>query len=474
MAAFRCCPRLLVAGLVLTAAGPAFAESRTELYAVFAGPTLLGDPALEPPPSFSALTSSRSETESRLQLALGTEAPGFLRGVRTAANLRVEVPLLSPSAESLALHDVSSSLAIAWQATRRVELELRAFPFDTDYVRLGYLHSLSWGGTDRSRRESVFLAQAGGAPGVLASVRTHRLALFAGLKRANLRDPVGATDALFGALGGASVEPTRALRLDLGFGFFERPPLGSGFRSSEHVEGASLRVVYRDGPTEPELAVEPFRRPSLREEAAGLAAESAEGWAVALEGVALVERQPLSGTAAQSRLMLGPAASLYGSLRRGVWAGHGALGWRSLRFVLRNERPVLGAASTSTREQAELGAWIGGSILLRPAELVPSAELGVVQPAALQTASPFAGLSQTYVAGPRGLEPLPTGAAQLPVFMGRLALRFQASRVVGLALLGDYQRNPNRTRFAAAAGTSARVFANPDSLSVRVAAQARF
>jgi hypothetical protein len=472
MIAFKCC--LSACGLAVTwgVLSPAFAETRSELSMTFEGPELLHDQPHPDAPSFAHVSSRNPETESRVQLALGAQAPGYVRGTSTAALLRVEAPL-SFENKALTVRDVSSSLALALQLADATSLELRVFPFDTDYVRLGYLHALDWGGTNRAQRQSAFLTQSGGAPGAFIRFMTEPARLFLGLKWANVSRAGAGDERLLGIMLGGTFAAWSALKLDAGFGYFERPELSSGRGGSEPLEGASLRVTWHRGIDEPELTPEPFRPPPLHDAAVGLGSEPRPGAALALEGVLLVERQQLLATPRTTLLAKAPAAGLYGSLRQGVLAAHGALTWRSLRFVLRNERPVLDAPSPKARERAELAGWLGASLTLFPPALVPSAEIGVRLPAALETPSPLAGWAQSYVAGSGGLSGLPLGSGRLPILDARLALRFQASADLALAVLGDYCRDPNRTRFSDTA-TGGRAFAPPDSLTARAAVQARF
>jgi hypothetical protein len=78
------------------------------------------------------------------------------------------------------------------------------------------------------------------------------------------------------------------------------------------------------------------------------------------------------------------------------------------------------------------------------------------------------------VGGASGLEALPVGAGRLPILASRLGLRFQASASLALSVFSEYQRNPNRVRFAASPDGVTRSFAKSDSLTLVGAAQARF
>jgi hypothetical protein len=477
----RCCLEslgvrsALVLTLLLGLGTRAQAEpaARAELTALLDSGNLLHGPAPDAPP-WEGLASWRSDHDSRARLALGTSQPGFLPGVTTSALLRLDLGLDTlPQALAPPLRDASSFIGVAWRLTPGTELGLRAFPFDTDYVRVGYLHALDWGGTDVARRESSFLGQTGGAPGALLSLTAPRLRLFSAVKWASVTDALRGQQRLWGALSGGSFELGPRLTLDAGFGYFQRLAQAS----PRFVEGASLRMVWHRGIAEPELAAEPFRQPSLREDPERLEALAAPGFALALEAVTLVARQQRFEAPTARTLTAAPAAALYGSVRGRAWAGHAVLSWRSLAFVLRNDPRSAPGQSLPLRAAAlpELTAWLGGSLTLLRLGVVPSLELGVRLPAALETPSALLGFTQTLVVGgPAGFEALPLGAGRLPVLTTRAGVRFQASAAVALSLFGEYQRNPNRTSFGTSTSGVTRSFASPDALTAFGAARASF
>jgi len=487
MVVLRCCRRarwlLLLLALGLPAKALGQARTQAELTCLLASGDLLGgDEAgrVEEPP-WQGLASLRRGDENRARLAVSTSESGYLPDVTTSALLRVELDLNAlGSSSSVGLHDAASSLAVSLQLVPRTQLSLRAFPFDTDYVRLGYLHALDWGGTDGQRGESVFLQRAGSAPGLQVELAAPRARLFVAMKWATSDDALRGKQRLWGVLSGGSVELGASLRVDGGFGYFQRLPgalLAGSASGSSFVEGASLRVVWHRGVAEPELSPEPFRPPSWHEDSTSLAAEMAPGMALALEGVTLVQRLRRFEDPRAAALEPAPAAALYGSARGAALAAHAALAWRSLAFVQRNDARLASGETLppGTLERAELAAWLGGSVTLRPLYLVPSLELGLRLPAALETPGALPGFGQTLIAaGPAGLEALPIGAGRLPVVAARLGARFQASTSVALALYGEYQRNPNRLAFASSPGGVTRSFANPERLALVGGAQALF
>src|SRR6187551_1011801 len=194
MAGSRCCRsgrRLLLLALLGPANALAQARSQAELTGLLESGDVLGSEQagrVEEPP-WQGLASERRGDESRLRLAWSTSEQGFWRGVTTSALLRVELGLNARgSGTPAALRDVSSSVAVSWALASRSQLTLRVFPFDTDYLRLGYLHALDWGGTDGERGESVFLQRSGSAPGLQLALQAPRVQLFSALKWANSDD----------------------------------------------------------------------------------------------------------------------------------------------------------------------------------------------------------------------------------------------------------------------------------------------
>lgn len=415
---------------------------------------------------FERWASRRSGRENRLGFTSSLQQSGYLPGVSTVAQLRLELELDALTSDSLSWRDASSFFGIAWQ-TRALRVALQAYPIDSDAWRLGYLRALDWGGTDRRRDESIFVEHEGGAPGARLELAWPSAHLFAGVKWARSgQRPLVDTERLWGFLSGGGFELSSSLRAELGFGYFERV--------ASFVEGVSLRVLWHRGIVEPELAAEPFRPSTLRDEALRLEAEAAPGAALAVEAVALAQRaQPES--ASKARLSVAPGAAAYGSWRGRVFSAHGALTWRSLELVLRNTpgRVPVQSAPGGVALLPELAAWLGFSATLLPAHLVPSLELGCLLPAAIASVSSLPGWTQTFVVRDGGvLEALPLGAERLPIVATRLGVRFQASSALGLGAFATYERDANRSTLQSA--PTARVFAKPDRVELTGTAWARF
>ena len=483
MGASACCRKsrwLLLFVMSLSHGARAEATTRAQLTCLLGSGELLGgaEPAPGEEPPWQGLASLRRGDENRVRLALATAQTGTLPRLTTSAVLRIELDLSrQTTTEANGLRDASSSLGLAWQFGRAAALSLRAFPFDTNYLRVGYLHALDWGGTDAARGESTFLAQTGFVPGIQAGFTTPRTALFFALKWAKTDDALRGERRLWGVLSSGSVELFPTLRLDAGFGYFQRPALTPIAAPPSFVEGASLRVVWHRGASEPELSAEPFAPASFAEEPTGFDAERRPGLALALEGVTLVQRLRRFEDPESFSLTPAPAAAVYGSARGRSLAAHAALSLRSLAFVLRNEARLAQGETlpVGAIDRAELSAWLGASATLQALSLVPYLEVAVRVPAAQEAPSALAGFGQTLVVGgPAGLQALPIGAGRLPLVSGRLGARFQASASLALSLFGDYERNPNRVASSASTLGLTRSFAPPDSLSFFGAGQARF
>jgi hypothetical protein len=420
---------------------------------------------------FEQLASRRSGGGSRVRLASSLQERGYLPGFTTHAVLRLDTELNPPA--PFVLRDAGSRLGVTWQ---RLGLrgELRAYPFDTDYVRVGYLHALDWGGTNVEQGESIFVTQSGGAPGAELELASPRARLGFAMKWARTDAQPSLGPRLWGALLRGSFRLSPSLRLEGGLGYFQRPAVTTG---ASFVEGASLRLVWHRGVPEPELAAEPFRSPMLRDEAELFEAPRSDGQALAVEGVTLIRRLRELDAPERSGLRASPAFGVYGSARGRGLAMHGVATWRSLAFVLRNSEGLLAGSGFPPRaiRLSELAAWLGLSAELSPWHVVPSLEVGCLLPAALQTRGALPGVPQTFIVrGPGRIEALPLGAGRLPILAGRAGVRAQLSAGFALGLFATYERDPNRVGLEKRAGGAARVFAAPASARLLAAAWSRF
>jgi hypothetical protein len=475
MVASRCCIvercAALCVGLALASEGRAETSLRAQLTLRKTSDELLGHGPKLPVPSWDKLATARSEGDSYGLFALQLAEPSYLPGLTTSAALRLELGISNAeSALQVVPRDASSFVGLTGWLNRSTSLGLRAFPLDTNYQRLGYLHALDWGGTRADEQDSVFRGNVGGAPGVELRLQSASFQAFSGVKWGE----TSTKNRVWGALAGGQVELRRWLRAEAGFGYFQT---GANAALPGFVAGATFRLVCHAGVDEPELRAEPLRAPMFRTELEAWDDEAHPGAALALEGVGLIERPIAFASFSSPPLRTAPAAGAYGSLRSRAAAAHVALLWRSLNFVLRSDPrpPAPEALPPSTALLDELSAWLGGSVLVASEWLWLGTELGLQLPAAFVTPSAIPGVPRTLLVGGRsGLSGLPLGAARLPTFSARLSLRARFSAHLALGAFVDYRRDPNRTSPQASAGGGGTAFAPPDGLWWGGAAQARF
>jgi len=481
MSASRCCRNATGAALALVASAFATeAPAQTGALVRYQLTSVVGSGDLVGPRSggsfrtlpWDAAGTRLGTSERLLRASLLRRDVGGWHGLRTTALFRFEIDMGGKGADSRVFHDLSSYLGASLDLARDFQLGLRLFPFDTDYVRGGWLHALDWGGTDRTRRESVFLNQRGGAPGMVLDLELPRVRLFAGVKWAMSSDPLQGDARLFGAISGLSAALLPALQAEAQFGYFARPRRSTfeqGF-----VECASARLVWHQAPDEPEVATEPLRPPSLREDATSLDARAPLGAAAAIEASALVLRE---GRTEGSDVVssTAPALGLMGSWRGRRLGFHAVGTWRSLLFTTRDDTRIDPTSLPRKAARAgEISAWIGGTFAT-DFGLVTGVESGFDLPAALGILSGAGTDVRAFVTGgPGGLTALPTGSSRLPLVAARMSVRQRLSPCLLLAVFADFWHDPNRVRLTDVGNGPTRSYDRPDSLELLLFAEAGF
>jgi hypothetical protein len=143
---------------------------------------------------------------------------------------------------AVVLSDASSYLTLRY-TPKGVGREARGpdpdrFPLSADRFRLGYAYKISWGGSEifgSSRSESVPGAKLQFAKALNADQLAYG---YVGMKSTIiLNDKVHEQEANYGVLGGAGVDITRWLRLDVSGGYFMK-----GVNPSTSVLGAPVRA----------------------------------------------------------------------------------------------------------------------------------------------------------------------------------------------------------------------------------------
>jgi hypothetical protein len=96
-------------------------------------------------------------------------------------------------------------------------ISLTVFPVSSDRMRLGYSYRLSWGGSPEYRRARSAV------PGLKFQYDAKNMYVFAGAKSAVLLDRRTAEEkAALAVLGGAGIDPTEMVRLEVNAGYFDR------------------------------------------------------------------------------------------------------------------------------------------------------------------------------------------------------------------------------------------------------------
>jgi len=123
-------------------------------------------------------------------------------------------------------------------------ISLTVFPVSSDRMRLGYSYRLSWGGSPEYRRARS------ATPGMKVQYDSGMLYAFAGAKSAVLLDRRTAEEvASLAVLGGAGIDPTEMIRLEVNGGFFDRGYNELVDVNDQKVQlfGASAQVAFHDG-----------------------------------------------------------------------------------------------------------------------------------------------------------------------------------------------------------------------------------
>ena len=123
-------------------------------------------------------------------------------------------------------------------------ISLTVFPVSSDRMRLGYSYRLSWGGSPEYRRARS------ATPGMKVQYDSGMLYAFAGAKSAVLLDRRTAEEqAALAVLGGAGIDPTDMIRIEVNGGYFDRGYNELVDVNDQKVQlfGVSGQVAFHDG-----------------------------------------------------------------------------------------------------------------------------------------------------------------------------------------------------------------------------------
>ncbi|HUQ07407.1 MAG TPA: hypothetical protein VM261_33170 [Kofleriaceae bacterium] len=146
------------------------------------------------------------------------------------------------------LSDAGSYILVSWwkDPTRKnpERITLTTFPVSSDRMRLGYSYRLSWGGNEEYRRSSQSI------PGFKLQYDTGKAYAFVGAKGTVLLDSATAEQvAKLGFLGGAGVDLSEQLRLEVNGGYFNRGSNELEDVNNEDVQlyGVSAQIAAHQG-----------------------------------------------------------------------------------------------------------------------------------------------------------------------------------------------------------------------------------
>ncbi len=335
------------------------------------------------------------------------------------------------------------------------------YPVDADRLRLGFHPDVSWGGTDTFPKNF----RAGLAPGIQFDLDYRYWHLFLGFKAARVKSPAEDTldnpggnelknvqRTFYGALAGAGFEVMDSgLRFEVNGGFFNK-----GTNTRQNALGQSIlaggisgRVSFRRGLRigraidvrifqQDKVRDELFRRETYRTGALSLAIEGEFSWLVQ----DLEDPDRVQSTKNESSFM----GHLGFKMKYGFTRVHADLIYRDLTAILFDVPGFVPyqALSENATVSPELYASVAVDYNIQPVDLTLSVTLGILQPATYAGVSPTGSTASTVDQGNTKLvvrgsragdwDILPPGQDELPVFVGRLDLKwsyYEAFQCIG-------------------------------------------
>jgi hypothetical protein len=457
---------------------------------------------------FDGLNSRYAGRENLTHLVMYKKMPGFIPHLTTEAAivLRFELDNLAANTGNLnsALFDSGSYLRLFYNtgSDPREGLSLTFFPLDTDRFRLGYLYDISWGGTAAYINQSIFPGIQGSAPGLKVQYDANRFYAFAGFKTAQIVQPqqvlspgqtsdvttVDVANTNYGLLAGAGWDPTDHVRFDVGAGYFQQGKFNLPDVRGENVytDGVSARVLvhdhmpvptsidfllYRNDPMSPMILFAPEKY-----------SPDEVAWSVSAEADLLQQHlkdfDVVGGTKNQGAW----AGALQAVVKYG-YARFSATGIaRDLNYVVRNIPGFIPFETLpqDSKSQPEIFGSLAATYHLPDLHLTPGIAGGVQLPSTFQSQFTEGSVpaSRTIVVRSQGDESiLPYDQGRLPIFQGRVSMRWDLSRMLSATAWLQYIRDPNGTLVVVdpTEGTaSLRVPQPADRLGGAVSLQARF
>ncbi len=177
---------------------------------------------------FDNLNRKDSGYETLTHLVLHRRQEGFIPGLETEAAIVARVRIVSDDETgvfSTAINDDGSYLRLRYFFSGSLKdedapnIDVVAFPFNSDRFRLGYLYDISWAGIDIYPRPKV------AAPALKAQLNLWDGYVFVGAKTARLLDEtpgIQTNESYWGGLAGGGWDMFDVLSFDVGGGLFHR------------------------------------------------------------------------------------------------------------------------------------------------------------------------------------------------------------------------------------------------------------
>jgi hypothetical protein len=457
---------------------------------------------------FDSLNSRYAGRENLTHLVMYKKMPGFIPHLTTEAAivLRFDLDALNANTGNLnaALYDTGSYLRLFYNtgSDPREGVSATFFPLDTDRFRLGYLYDISWGGTAASINQSIFPGIQGGAPGLKVQYDRKGFYAFGGFKTAQIVQPqqvlspgtdsdvttVDVADTNYGFLGGLGWDPAEHVRLDVGTGYFQQGRFDLPDVRGQHVYtyGGSARllvhqdmpvpqsidfILYRNDPMSPLILFAPEKYSANQ-----------IAWSVSLEGDVLEQHLKDYDVVGGTKDQPAWASALQAVVKYGFWRFSATGIARDLNYVVRNVPGFIPFESMpqDAKSQPEIFGSLAATYYLQHYRLTPGIAGGVQLPSTFESEFTEGGVpaSRTIVVRSQGDESiLPFDQGRLPIFQGRVSLRWDLSRIMSASVWVQYVRDPNGTLVVVdpTEGTaSLRVPQAADRLGGAVNLQARF
>lgn len=437
---------------------------------------------------------------------------------RLKAEAALVLRLLQFSDVNVSTLDDSSYIRVAYSFndTHTKTLSLTAFPLSADRMRLGYSYRLSWGGSPIFFKFNPDLpasatppVNSAPAPGARLQYTSDRFTVWAGFKTSvllNKNPNVSDLQAIYGVLGGASVDPWKDhMRLEINGGYFDRgnnpnfyPTQMIGPGNNKHypdfpvwTAGASVQVsiwnnlppslsldylLYRNDPTSvARYFAKPVYRPGF-------------AWLLQAEatylGTAVQDFEKTASTVVQ-------------------WAYAGDVNFRaqykhfrfkldatmrSLEFMLLNQPSLVPYTSLPRGSNVVADKFIslGFDYFFEKAGITLGPTFGIDFPANItppdaipqlcgNTGGSLCTPATIVVRSEGDYSILPVGAKALPLEAVKLVTRADFLDYFAAILDVYYQHDPNQTHLTKAPdGTSIRDFNHPHALGFNLTLQARF